>query len=1856
MASRIPRVAAMLLVLSLVARMHAQSILTIAGGGSDDGQLGTDVHAYVPRGLALDKSNNLYFVEQAAGRVRRLDTATGRVTAIAGVGASGFSGDGGLATGATLNVPQQIALDADGNLFITDRGNDRIRRVDAKSGIITTFAGGGTLPEGQIGDGGAAKDAVLFQPWGILINGGYLWFTEIAYNGHRIRRINLQTNVIETIAGAVDSGDDGDGGPARNAHLNTPLGLAADSAGNIYVADGAANRVRKIDNNLTITAYAGNGQTGRVGDGGAATAAQLEFPAVLAFDPAGNLVIGTIGALRRVDRATNIISTFAEPFGLILGLAIDGAGNAYIEDDSNGVIVKRTAGSGVLTTIIGGGSYIGDGLVAPAAILAGPLGLAVNKRGDIFIADSANTVVRKIDAATQVIRTVAGMVGAFYAGDQEGNDATNAAIGGVTDVALDSAENLYIADGHNNRIWRVDANGKITTYAGGGTPNIAPPDGPAIGSYFVPLAIVFDKDDNLYIADSDSHRVRRVDAKTKVITTYAGSSQGSGGDGGQATAAKLDTPRGLAVDRSGNVFVSDANGVIRRIDAQTHVITRIAGGGSPQDGIGDGGSALSASMDPVHLAIHPTTGDLYLSDQSLHRVRKIDSRTQTISTVAGSATFYLFGDFAGDNGPATSAKLNFGYNLSGLAFNGAGDLFISDTSNNRVRGVLACRTIDAPALTAPANNATNVPESPTLTWTRPSGAFRFDVYLDTANPPARLVAEDVTDASFSISNLKETTRYFWRVVAKGDQYCSPRATSTSPTFSFTTTGETCAIGSFDTTAPANGATGVVDPVTLSWQAATGAATYDLYLGSVNPPPLFSAGLTTTSTVAHVSGTAFWYVVAHAACDAAKTSQTAVRSFTVAKTCLPNSIPTVTLDSPANGATNVAVPVTLNWTSSTAATYDLFFGTTNPPPLVNSGLSINRATISELTPGATYFWRVAASNECGGSVSATASFTVRACSVPSAPSFTFTPPSVTSGSTYTVVWSAAPGIDAGGGYLVERSSSATFVTIIDAQVTQSTAAAFVAGAPGTIYHRVRGVPACDPSHPGAVSGIRSVTVTEAPPNVIFTVQPAAVITSLGERIEDRRGRFTLENISNTALQVIIGRQELGGSPPFFSIVDPSGRDAAFVTLQPHVPHAFELRYAGPRNDVALSYEGVVFVAATGKPLSVTPYAFVNLKVGGAAAARPEFRLNGSPTDYAAFSAFDAAGDDAQRTPLTITIANNGTTPMELAAEIGPEVWLATEDGWNDTPLPAGASRAVKLNTRRGRAPNGSALPRYTYFTVRTKDGASARLLVQDNDTLTVSNGRGTRLAADDPSLIVPEVVSRLSPRGTTVVSRLWITNIGGDAVRAELTFTPERTDGFLAASVRRATVVVPPNDVATLTDPLVQIFGLSRPVRGQLEVRLPRERIGFVSVTSSIVALGAGTAYTMPIVARGDGARAGSPQTLLGVTKGGSATTALTLVETTGVDEASVTATLFDASGARIGAISSNVPRYGFIRFDDLVAAANAQNVDGGRVVIALDGSSGASVVALGTVSDSTGERGAVQLSIDFSRPVTLPLAMRMLHPDDTTPIGVTTVVPVLPANVAPTSPQKTEVVFSAPTGLGSTFTALFHLANGSQSGTTRTIPVPGGASIVFHDVLADLFGLGVPVPGSLAVNATNNGKISAVLKKSGGLASTVIPLPTSASDLLTGATLLSQRPLFYDGLEQSIDPTRGSRWLLVLNEVGGASGTASIRLYEAGNRTTPIAQQDVIVGANQQLTLDTVFASLGLDAADRKKDRTNVQVVVIASSGSARIAATAVSVDNATGDTQAHALTPGAALPSTTVVTPVLPTAETTTRRRAAGH
>ena len=273
-------------------------------------------------GVWLDNSHNIYISDLMHDRIRKVAAATGVITTIAGNGTGGFSGDNGLATNASISSPYGLYADVIGNVYFADKSNNRIRRIDAASGIITTIAGGG----GTLGDNGQATDAKLDIPQNV-----YLDALENIYIGERgrIRKVTALTGIITTIAGNGTIGFSGDGGPATNAQLSTgPTGMAIDASGNLLFADRVNHRVRKI-NTVTgiITTIAGSNTFGYSGDGGLATNAQLRGPISIVLDKYGNLIIGdnVNNYIRKVDANTGVISTIAGVGPFTTGIFADGA-------------------------------------------------------------------------------------------------------------------------------------------------------------------------------------------------------------------------------------------------------------------------------------------------------------------------------------------------------------------------------------------------------------------------------------------------------------------------------------------------------------------------------------------------------------------------------------------------------------------------------------------------------------------------------------------------------------------------------------------------------------------------------------------------------------------------------------------------------------------------------------------------------------------------------------------------------------------------------------------------------------------------------------------------------------------------------------------------------------------------------------------------------------------------------------------------------------------------------------------------------------------------------------------------------------------------------------------------------------------------------------------------------------------------------------------------------------------------------------------------------------------------------------------------------------------------------------------
>jgi sugar lactone lactonase YvrE len=329
-----------------------------------------------------------------------------------------------------------------------------------------------------------------------------------------------------------------------------------------------------------------------------------------------------------------------------------------------------------ITTVAGTSyyGYSGDDGPATSISLYQPRGIALDESGNLYIADTDNHRIRRVDT-NGLIATVVGEGSPGFLGD--GGPAASARLFFPFDIALDGAGNLYIADYYNHRIRKVDTNGIITTVAGNGSYGFSGDGGSATSaSLYNPSGIAVDNTGTLYIADFYNNRIRKVDTNGLITTVAGNGSYGFSGDGVPATSASLYSPTSIAVDITGNLYIADkTNNRIRKVDTNG-LITTVAGNGS-YGFSGDGGPATSASLhSPSGIAVD-AAGNLYIADQSNHRIRKVDMNG-LITTVAGNG----LSGFSGDGGPATSAKLSYPL---GIAIDGEGYLYIADTYNNRIR-------------------------------------------------------------------------------------------------------------------------------------------------------------------------------------------------------------------------------------------------------------------------------------------------------------------------------------------------------------------------------------------------------------------------------------------------------------------------------------------------------------------------------------------------------------------------------------------------------------------------------------------------------------------------------------------------------------------------------------------------------------------------------------------------------------------------------------------------------------------------------------------------------------------------------------------------------------------------------------------------------------------------------------------------------------------------------------------------------------------------------------------------------------------------------------------------------------------
>jgi sugar lactone lactonase YvrE len=595
-----------------------------------DGLPATQASLQLATGLVRDRSGNIYVSDESGQRIRKISSA-GTITTYAGTGIAGFSGDGGPARLAMVDFPLGMTLDPAGEIVFADALNYRVRKIDL-SGKISTIAGNGTA--GYSGDGGPATSASLNIPWAVTYDtAGNLYISD---NGNAVIRKVSTAGIITTYAGNGTIGYCGDGGLATTACFDGPKGMVNDPSGNLYVADQGNHRVRIVNSAGLINTVAGNGESGLSGDGGPATSAKIGNPKNVAI-AGGVLYISNAGGsrVRSVRLSNGIITTFIgstagydggnnPPLSTEMlgpnGIVPLSASSMLVADQANARVRELTGG--VVKTVAGG--FIGDGKAATSAALISPQGIAFDTTGNLYLAEFGGNSVRKVDT-TGKISTIAGTGVSGYSGD--GGPAATAQLYLPQAVIADAGNNLFITDQGNNVIRRVDAATQIIT-----TFSIDANFGGGLGF------MAFNAAGTLFVADAGACVVWSIDAGGNA-TAVAGElfNCGYNGDNIQATTALLNGPWGVAVDARGNLYIADSSNNRVRMVNPSGTITTFAGDGSAcassTSACGDGGAATGAQLNfPLSLLV--SAGVLYITDEADVKIRSVSGGI--INTYAGT--------------------------------------------------------------------------------------------------------------------------------------------------------------------------------------------------------------------------------------------------------------------------------------------------------------------------------------------------------------------------------------------------------------------------------------------------------------------------------------------------------------------------------------------------------------------------------------------------------------------------------------------------------------------------------------------------------------------------------------------------------------------------------------------------------------------------------------------------------------------------------------------------------------------------------------------------------------------------------------------------------------------------------------------------------------------------------------------------------------------------------------------------------------------------------------------------------------------------------------------------------------------
>jgi uncharacterized protein (TIGR03437 family) len=565
------------------------------------------------------------------------------------------------ATSISIGQPQRVTIDSAGNVYFTSL--NCVFRLDS-SGNVTLVAGNSRA--GFSGDGGPAVQAQLSAPVGLAVDSsGDLFIADSANN--RVREVT-PNGIIQTVAGNGSPGVPGslgDYGPATQANLHTPTGVALDASGDLYIADSGHSSIRLVTPDQNISTFAGDGYTGYYGDGGAPSTAAFYNPQDVAVAINGASNNGTIYV---GDTGNALIR------GIFQGIVSSVAGNNGATNTSTNQAPNTLPGSSGIT------GFSGDGGIATTATLFEPSAVAVDSSGNFYIADTGNDAIRKVKllSTTQLCPIPGGTTVACFTGDistvagtgtvagfsGDGSSATKATLNLPSGVTVDSQGNIYIADTLNLRIRKVNSSGTISTVAGDGLVSYSGDGGPATAAQLNgPKGVGVDAKGNQYVADSRNGVVRLVSSKG-VISSIGGGS--------------FVSPQGVGMDSGGNAYIADLQGnKVWRIGTGG-TLAVFAGDGTQGDS-GDGGPATSAELNAPAAVAVDSAGNVYIAEFSGNRVREVGTNG-TITTVAGNG----IQGYSGDGGPALAASLN---GPIAIAVDTAGDLYIADSNNSVIREV-----------------------------------------------------------------------------------------------------------------------------------------------------------------------------------------------------------------------------------------------------------------------------------------------------------------------------------------------------------------------------------------------------------------------------------------------------------------------------------------------------------------------------------------------------------------------------------------------------------------------------------------------------------------------------------------------------------------------------------------------------------------------------------------------------------------------------------------------------------------------------------------------------------------------------------------------------------------------------------------------------------------------------------------------------------------------------------------------------------------------------------------------------------------------------------------------------------------